>query len=90
MVISTVVVLLCSAFMILPVYNALALGKFDFSDPDYSFQTMFKPLELLACLLPNQYYSVTLIREQDITDVRRYTAVFLRWFSFRFSSSTRR
>lgn len=58
MVISTVVVLLCSAFMILPVYNALALGKFDFSDPDYSFQTMFKPLELLACLLPNQYYSV--------------------------------
>ncbi len=58
MAVSTVVVLLCSAFMILPVYNALALGKFDFSKPDYSFKTMFKPLELLPCLLPNQYYSV--------------------------------
>ncbi|MCR5111195.1 MAG: YfhO family protein [Ruminococcus sp.] len=56
--ISTFVVLLCSIIMILPVYNALALGKFDFSDPDYSFRTMFKPLELIATLLPNQYYSV--------------------------------
>ena len=56
--ISTFVVLLCSIIMILPVYNALALGKFDFSVPDYSFRTMFKPLELIATLLPNQYYSV--------------------------------
>lgn len=56
--ISTVVVLMCSAIMILPVYNALALGKFDFSEPDYSYKNMFKPLELLPCLLPNQYYSV--------------------------------
>lgn len=56
--ISTFVVLLCSIIMILPVYNALALGKFDFSVPDYSFRTMFKPLELIPTLLPNQYYSV--------------------------------
>lgn len=58
MALSTVVVLMLSAFMILPVYNALALGKFDFSQPDYSFKTMFNPLELVPCLLPNQYYSV--------------------------------
>ena len=56
--VSTVVVLLCSMFMILPVYNALALGKFDFSVPDYSYRAMFNPIELVPCLLPNQYYSV--------------------------------
>lgn len=58
MALSTLVVLMLSAFMILPVYNALALGKFDFSEPDYSFKTMFNPFELIPCLLPNQYYSV--------------------------------
>ena len=56
--ISTVVVMLCSIIMILPVYNALALGKFDFSVPDYSYKAMFNPVELVPCLLPNQYYSV--------------------------------
>ncbi len=58
MVGSTVVVMMCSIIMILPVYNALALGKFDFSEPDYSLKTMFNPIELVACMLPNQYYSV--------------------------------
>lgn len=59
MVISTVVVMMCSIIMILPVYNALALGKFDFSGkPDYSYRAMFNPIELVPCLLPNQYYSV--------------------------------
>ena len=58
MVGSTVVVMMCSIIMILPVYNALALGKFDFSVPDYSLKTMFNPIELVACMLPNQYYSV--------------------------------
>ncbi len=56
--ISTLVVLMCSFIMIMPVYNALALGKFDFSEPDYSYRAMFNPLELVPCLLPNQYYSV--------------------------------
>ena len=56
--ISTAVVLMCSYIMIMPVYNALALGKFDFSVPDYSYRAMFNPLELVPCLLPNQYYSV--------------------------------
>ncbi len=58
MILATAVVLMCSYIMIMPVYNALALGKFDFSHPDYSFKTMFNPVELLPTLLPNQYYSV--------------------------------
>ncbi|MDD6059995.1 MAG: YfhO family protein [Ruminococcus sp.] len=59
MVGSTVVVLMCSAIMILPVYNALALGKFDFSEPVYDWkERLFKLPELIPCLLPNQYYSV--------------------------------
>ncbi len=56
---STVVVLMCSLFMILPVYNALALGKFDFSEPVYNWsEHLFKIPELIPTLLPNQYYSV--------------------------------
>ena len=58
MIIATITVLLCSYIMIVPVYNALALGKFNFSKPDYSFKTMFNPIELVPCLLPDQYYSV--------------------------------
>lgn len=61
MVISTIVVLMCSAIMLLPVYNALSLGKFEFSGkPDYSFATQFNPIELVPTLLPNQYYSVNM------------------------------
>ncbi len=63
----TVVVLMCSAFMILPVYNALALGKFEFSGkPDYSFATQFSPIELVPCLFPNQYYSVNMHGKPEI------------------------
>ena len=50
--------MIIESLMIMPVYNALALGKFDFSKPDYSLRTMFNPLELIATVLPNQYYSV--------------------------------
>lgn len=56
--VSTIVVLMLSAFMILPVYSALSLGKFDFSTPDYSFNKMFRIWELIPTLLPDQYYSV--------------------------------
>lgn len=58
MVLATGVALMCSYIMIVPIYNALALGKFDFSEPDYSMKTMFNPIELLPTLFPNQYYSV--------------------------------
>ncbi len=60
MAIATLTALMCSAIMILPVYNALKLGKFEFSTPDYSFATQFSPIELVPTLLPNQYYSVNM------------------------------
>ncbi len=59
MVAATVVVMMCSAIMILPVYNALKLGKFNFTDPVYDWSKhLFKLPELVATLMPNQYYSV--------------------------------
>lgn len=41
---SSVVALACAAFMLLPVVSALSLGKFDFTDPDYSFRFQSLPL----------------------------------------------
>ena len=58
MALATIVVLMCSIFMILPVYNGLSNGKFNFSEPDFSYRHMFELLELIPTLLPNQYYSV--------------------------------
>ncbi|MBQ3566854.1 MAG: YfhO family protein [Oscillospiraceae bacterium] len=57
-VISIGTALLLSAFMILGVYNALSLGKFDFTEPDFSFTTQFNPLDFLPQLLPAQYDTV--------------------------------
>ena len=48
MVMATAVAMACAAFMILPVYNALAMGKFDFTVPDYSYKSQFTPLEFIA------------------------------------------
>lgn len=66
MILATAVVLMCSAIMILPVYSALSLGKFEFSQPDYSFATQFSPIELVPTLLPNQYYSVNMHGKPEI------------------------
>lgn len=55
---STLVSLACAAFMLLPVYNALKLGKFDFTEPDFSYATQFNPLTFLAQLMVAQYDSV--------------------------------
>ncbi len=64
--VSTLVSLMLSAIMILPVYNALQLGKFTFTDPDYSFQTQFEPLDVLAQLLIAQYDSVNVQGSPEI------------------------
>ncbi|MBQ8296269.1 MAG: YfhO family protein [Ruminococcus sp.] len=66
MFLATAVVLMCSAIMLLPVYNALSLGKFEFSQPDYSYATQFSPIELVPTLLPNQYYSVNMHGKPEI------------------------
>ena len=49
---------MCAAFMLLPVYNALKLGKFEFTDPAFSFKLQFSALDLLTKLLPSSYDSV--------------------------------
>ncbi len=58
MVIATVAAIAVAAFMILPVYNALALGKFDFTKPNYSFKAQFTPLEFIAQFCVNCYNTV--------------------------------
>lgn len=65
---SSVVALACAAFMLLPVYYALKLGKFEFTDPDYSFrfQSEFGLLDLLPQLLPAQYDSVNVQGKPEI------------------------
>ena len=58
MVFATAVAMCLAAFMILPVYNALSLGKFEFTTPDYTFKKQFPVLEFLAQFGVNQYNSV--------------------------------
>lgn len=64
--VSTIVAVMLAAFMILPVYNALSLGKFDFTDPDYSFKVQFDPVNVLAQLLTCQYDSVNVQGSPEI------------------------
>lgn len=64
--ISTLVSLMLSVFMILPVYNALQLGKFDFTEPDFSFATQFEPLDIIGQLLICQYDSVNVQGSPEI------------------------
>lgn len=56
--ISAVTALMCSAFMLLPVYSSLSLGKFEFSTPDYSIRSNFNFTELFGKLLPGSYDTV--------------------------------
>ena len=46
------------AVMILPVYYSLKLGKFEFTQPDYSLKFQFQSLDLLSKLLPSSYDTV--------------------------------
>ncbi|MDE5885797.1 MAG: YfhO family protein [Oscillospiraceae bacterium] len=64
--ISTIVGVMCSAGMILPIYKALSLGKFDFTKPDYSFKTQFDPVIILRQLLTCQYDSVNVQGSPEI------------------------
>lgn len=64
--VSTMVALMCSAWMILPVYHSLQLGKFDFTKPDYSFTTQFNPINILAQLMVCQYDSVNVQGSPEI------------------------
>ncbi len=45
----------CAAWLLIPLYYSLKLGKFDFSTPDYSMTTQFGFLDFFINLLPNVY-----------------------------------
>ena len=66
MVIASGVAICIAAFMVLPVYNALALGKFDFTKPDWSYKTQFSTLEFIAQFCVNQYNSVNVEGKPEI------------------------
>ncbi len=63
---SSAVALCCAAFMIIPIYNALKLGKFDFTEPDFSFKTQFKWLDFFPQLMVAQYDSVNVQGHPEI------------------------
>lgn len=55
---SGLISVLLSAFMLVPVVKSLSLGKFEFSEPDYSLAKNFNILETFGKLLPNSYDTV--------------------------------
>ena len=57
-----VTAVMISAFMIIPVYQSLSYGKFEFSVPDYSIRENFPLIELLDKILPNSYDTVRMRR----------------------------
>ncbi len=44
-----------SAWLLLPLYYSLSLGKFEFSEPNYDFKTQFDFIDFFVNLLPNVY-----------------------------------
>lgn len=56
--VSAVVAVMCAAIVLIPVYNSLKLGKFEFTDPDFSARTQFTLTEFLAKLFPLSYDTV--------------------------------
>ncbi len=56
--VGTFVALLCAAFVLIPVYNSLKLGKFNFTTPDFSLATQFDFLTFTTKLFPLSYDTV--------------------------------
>lgn len=45
----------CAAWLLIPLYYSLSLGKFEFSDPSYEMKTQFDFADFFTNLLPNVY-----------------------------------
>lgn len=56
--ISAIVAIMSAMIVILPVYKSLQLGKFDFTNPDFSIKSQFTFIEFLTKLLPFSYDTV--------------------------------
>ena len=53
-----VTAVLISCYMLIPVYESLSYGKFEFSKPDYSLVSNFPIIETFDKILPNSYDTV--------------------------------
>ncbi|MDE7290160.1 MAG: YfhO family protein [Oscillospiraceae bacterium] len=45
----------CSAWLLIPLYSSLSLGKLEFSEPSYTMKTQFDFIDFFVNLLPNVY-----------------------------------
>lgn len=45
----------CAAWILLPLYHSLQLGKLDFTDPTFEWKTQFDFIDFFKSLLPNMY-----------------------------------
>ena len=45
----------CSAWLLIPLYYSLSLGKFDFTSPSYDMKAQFDFIDFFVNLLPNVY-----------------------------------
>ncbi len=52
---SAFIAIMCSAFILLPVYYSLKLGKFGFNHPSYMPDSMFELFDLFTKMLPSSY-----------------------------------
>lgn len=55
---TTIVAIMCAMAILLPTYYSLSLGKFEFSNPDYSIKFQFTIRDFLVKLLPGTYDTV--------------------------------
>jgi uncharacterized membrane protein YfhO len=53
--VSGVLAAVCSAWLLIPLYYSLSLGKFEFSTPNYTMKTQFDFIDFFVNLLPNVY-----------------------------------
>lgn len=52
---SAIIAVMCSAFVLLPVYYSLKLGKFGFNNPSYMPDSLFELFDLFTKMLPSSY-----------------------------------
>ena len=50
-----VIAAVCAAWLLIPLYYSLSLGKFEFSTPSYEMKTQFDFIDFFVNLLPNVY-----------------------------------
>ncbi|MFA5659729.1 MAG: YfhO family protein, partial [Oscillospiraceae bacterium] len=53
-----VVSVMCAMIILLPVYQSLKLGKFDFTNPQYEIETKFTVIQFLTKMMPFAYDTV--------------------------------